>query len=121
VTLRFRVASPVSITRSYSAQKSGSKKLKKGRSQGIRNFGGPAKKPRSTGPSHVEGMTQLPGKGDLLHEISQRAENPAFQIRSSQAQFLTRERFWRVEKSITCVFSTKLNIPTPPASTILSP
>src|SRR4029077_19592027 len=37
------------LTGSYSGQKSGSKKLKKGRSQGIRNSGGRAKKPRSTG------------------------------------------------------------------------
>jgi hypothetical protein len=30
-------------------------------------------------------------------------------------------RFWRLEKSISCVFSMVLNIPTPPASTIKSP
>jgi len=42
----------------------------------------------------------------------------AFQIRSSWAHFLRRRRFVCLEKSISCVFSTCLNIPTPPASTI---
>src|SRR6266403_1693687 len=45
-------------------------------------------------------------------------ENLAFQIRSSWAQFRGIVRFRRVEKSITYVFSIRLNIPTPPASTI---
>ena len=44
----------------------------------------------------------------------------AFQIRSSWAQFCRFKRFWRLEKSITCVFSIALNIPTPPASKVLS-
>ena len=42
------------------------------------------------------------------------SEKAAFQIRSSWAQFCRILRFWRVEKSITYVFSTSLNIPTPP-------
>lgn len=37
-----------------------------------------------------------------------------FQIRSSWAQFCSIARFERVEFSITSVFSTTLNIPTPP-------
>jgi hypothetical protein len=44
-------------------------------------------------------------------------ENPAFQIRSSWAQFLMQQRFERVEKPVTYMFSSSLNIPTPPAST----
>jgi hypothetical protein len=42
-----------------------------------------------------------------------------FQIRSSWPQFYGLLRFERLEKSISCVFSAILNIPTPPASTIL--
>jgi hypothetical protein len=41
----------------------------------------------------------------------------AFQIRSSSAQFCRFLRFGRLNKSISCVFSISLNIPTPPAST----
>jgi len=44
-------------------------------------------------------------------KIGQLAENLAFQIRSSWAQFRRILRFWRVEKSITWVFSIRVNIP----------
>src|SRR5260370_40396422 len=70
------------------------------------------------GPKAVRRMAQLPKKADLPHEIGQRAEKSAFQIRSSQPQSCRFLRFWRLKKSISCVFSTSLNIPTPPASTI---
>src|SRR6266849_1659637 len=70
------------------------------------------------GPKGVRRMAQLPKKADLPHEIGQRAEKSAFQIRSSQPQFSLFLRFWRLEKSISCVFSIPLNIPTAPASTI---
>jgi hypothetical protein len=50
----------------------------------------------------------------------QENENPAFQIRSRQAQFCRVLRFWRLEKSISCVFSIRLNISIPPAGTIFS-
>ena len=46
--------------------------------------------------------------------------NPAFQIRSSWVQFVRFLSFERLAKSITYVFSIRVNIPTPPASTILS-
>jgi hypothetical protein len=45
-------------------------------------------------------------------------KNPAFQIRSSWAQFLLQQRFLLLDFSITCVFSTAVNIPIPPAGTI---
>ena len=51
---------------------------------------------------------------EKLHKIGRRTENPAFQIRSSWAQFDSFLRFWRLEKSISYVFSTPVNIPTPP-------
>jgi hypothetical protein len=38
----------------------------------------------------------------------------AFQIRSSWAQFLRFLRFWRLARSISCVFSIPRSIPTPP-------
>jgi hypothetical protein len=64
-------------------------------------------------------MRTLEGAGSRCPEVSPlEGEKAAFQIRSRWAQFLMRERFWRVEKSITYVFSISLNIPTPPASTI---
>lgn len=47
-------------------------------------------------------------------------EKLAFQLRSSWAQFRRVLRFWRVAKSITYVFSTPLNVPTPPASKLLA-
>ena len=37
-----------------------------------------------------------------------------FQIRSSLARFLTAERFERSEKSISSMFSTRMDLPTPP-------
>jgi len=45
------------------------------------------------------------------------APKSVFQIRSSWAQFLILERLVRLEKSISCVFSTSVNIPIPPAGT----
>jgi hypothetical protein len=45
------------------------------------------------------------------------SENLAFQIRSSWAQFLLFSIFERLDFSTTYVFSTTVNIPTPPAST----
>ena len=47
-------------------------------------------------------------------------KNPAFQIRSSWAQFLVQQRFLLLDFSITCVFSTAVNIPIPSADTIQS-
>src|SRR5258708_6178765 len=72
------------------------------------------------GPKAVRRMAQLPKKADLPHEIGQRAEKSAFQIRSSQPQFSLFLRFWRLETSISFVFSTTMNIPTPPASKSLT-
>jgi hypothetical protein len=37
-------------------------------------------------------------------------------MRSSWTQFYRVLRFWRLEKSVSCVFSIPLDIPTPPAS-----
>jgi hypothetical protein len=51
-------------------------------------------------------------KRDLPQKIGQRAENPAFQIRSSYAQFSRFLCLERLEKSISYVFSIPLNIPT---------
>ena len=51
-------------------------------------------------------------------KVGCRTEKTAFQIRSSWPQFRGIVRFWRAEFSISCVFSTGLNISTPPASTI---
>jgi len=48
-------------------------------------------------------------------------KNPVFQIRSSWAQFLLRQRFLLLDFSITYVFSMRMNIPIPPAGTIPSP
>ena len=42
-----------------------------------------------------------------------------FQLRSSWPRFLSPERFVRLDFAITYVFSIPLNIPTPPAPTIL--
>ena len=47
-------------------------------------------------------------------------QTSVFQIRSSWAQFCRFQRFERLEKSVSYVFSIRLNIPTPPASTILN-
>jgi hypothetical protein len=69
-------------------------------------------------PKSLKKMTQLLGEGTILLEIGDQAQKAAFQIRSSWAQFHGIVRFWRVAKSITYVFSTSMNIPTPPASTI---
>ncbi len=52
--------------------------------------------------------------------MSTQVEGTAFQIRSSWAQFCRFLRFVRLEKSITYVFSIPLNIPTPPASKVLT-
>jgi hypothetical protein len=52
--------------------------------------------------------------------VSVSDEYSAFQIRSSWAQFLRFSIFVRVNFSVTCVLSIPLNIPTPPASTIIS-
>jgi hypothetical protein len=57
------------------------------------------------------------GNKPTFTEVRLRMKNPVFQIRSSWTQFLMRERFVRLEKSISYVFSTRVNIPTPPAST----
>jgi hypothetical protein len=45
---------------------------------------------------------------------TRKPRNTVFQIRSSWAQFVMQERFQRVPKSMTCIFSMSLNIPTPP-------
>jgi hypothetical protein len=58
-------------------------------------------------------------EGDLPHEIGERAEKSAFQIRSSWGQFWRFPRFGRLEKSISCMFSTPVNIPIPSAGTII--
>jgi hypothetical protein len=43
-------------------------------------------------------------------------KNPAFQLRSSWAQFVSRVRIVRAVKSATYVISIRMNISTPPAS-----
>src|SRR5262249_18420111 len=47
-------------------------------------------------------------------EVLARLQKPVFQIRSSLAQFPMRERFVRLDFSISSVFSIPRNIPTPP-------
>jgi hypothetical protein len=53
---------------------------------------------------------------EKLHKTGRRMKIP----RSRQAQFCRVLRFWRLEKSISCVFSIRLNISIPPAGTIFS-
>ena len=60
------------------------------------------------------------GCGSAPKILAAQERKAVFQIRSSWAQFCRFLRFWRVEKSISCVFSTAMNIPTPPASKILT-
>jgi hypothetical protein len=64
--------------------------------------------------------THISEEFDLLLEVGPCAENLAFQIRSSQAQSLMRERAWRIEKSMTYVFSICPNVPTPRACKALA-
>jgi hypothetical protein len=52
-----------------------------------------------------------------LEKLANKDLESVFQIRSSWAQFLMRQRFVRLEKSITCVFSISLKVPIPPAGT----
>jgi len=65
-----------------------------------------------------EGSRPVVGNKPTFTEVRLRMKKPVFQLRSSWTQFLIRERFVRLEKSISYVFSTRMNIPTPPASTI---
>jgi hypothetical protein len=60
------------------------------------------------------------GRQPMLCGVRLGMENCAFQIRSSSRHFCRFLRFARLEKSISCVFSMPLNIPTPPASTLIT-
>lgn len=49
-----------------------------------------------------------------LQRLAAARENPAFQIPSSWRRFCRIGRCWRTVKSISCVFSVNLDVPTPP-------
>jgi hypothetical protein len=53
---------------------------------------------------------------EKLHKTGRRMKIP----RSRQAQFCRVLRFWRLEKSISCVFSIRLNISIPPPAPFFS-
>jgi hypothetical protein len=67
---------------------------------------------------YLNGLFHAPLPSRVTHAQPALRECLAFQIRSSWAQFLRFSIFELLDFSITYVFSTSLNIPTPPASTI---